>query len=77
MRPLQTFAIAVDLNWCCYLSIHDKICMLEIVQQFSIMLYMEVTTLPPISLNFLIDIVMKLSLRSVSVLKRHLFSLCI
>lgn len=36
--------------------------MLEIVQQFSIMLYMEVTTLPPISLNFLINIVMKLSL---------------
>lgn len=48
--------------------------MLEIVQQLSIMLYMEVTTLPPISLNFLINIAVKLSLPLVSALERHLFS---
>jgi len=49
--------------------------MLEIVQQFSIMLYMEVTTLPPISFNFLVNIAMKLSLPLVSALERCLFSL--
>lgn len=48
--------------------------MLEIVQQLSIMLYMEVTTLPPISLNFLINIAVKLSLPLVSALERHSFS---
>lgn len=48
--------------------------MLEIVQQFSIMLYLEVTTLPPISLNFLINISIKLSLLSVSAMERHSFS---
>lgn len=62
------------LNWLRYLSIHEKIWMLEIVQQFSIMLYLEVTTLPPISLNFLINISIKLSLLSVSAMERHSFS---
>lgn len=64
----------MDLNWLWYLSIHEKTWMLEIVQQFSIMLYMEVTTLPPISLNSLINIAVKLSLPLVSALERHLFS---
>lgn len=49
--------------------------MLEIVQQFSIMLYMEVTTLPPISLNFLINVAVQLSLPLVSALETHSFSL--
>lgn len=49
--------------------------MLEIVQQFSIMLYMEVKTLPPISLHFLINIALKLSLPVVSALEKCLFSL--
>lgn len=65
----------MDLNWLWYLSIHEKIRMLEIVQQFSIMLYTEVKTLPPISLHFLINIALKLSLPVVSALGKCLFSL--
>lgn len=49
--------------------------MLEIVQQFSIMLYMEVTALPSISLNFLINTAKKFSLPLVPALERHSFSL--